>query len=141
MFRESGDGGRAERHRPGPKPAPASTKGILLPEHHTAPPLGMEPSNYSERREQHRNDISTHGVFLRTPHEKAAKVQGDLMSLRMGRRLSTGRIPCVYFGDLFKDGRYRVDRKLGDGPFSTVGLAIDERDSIVPLQIIRMTDT
>jgi hypothetical protein len=33
----------------------------------------------------------------------------------------------IHFGDVFKDGRYKVIRKLGYGAFSTVWLATDEQ--------------
>ncbi|KAL2061510.1 hypothetical protein VTL71DRAFT_6887 [Oculimacula yallundae] len=37
-----------------------------------------------------------------------------------------GRFHPVQFGDLFKDGRYKVIRKMGYGSFSTVWLAVDK---------------
>ncbi|KAK0099716.1 hypothetical protein ONS95_013391 [Cadophora gregata] len=36
-----------------------------------------------------------------------------------------GRFHPIHFGDLFKDGRYKVIRKIGYGSFSTVWLAVD----------------
>jgi len=33
----------------------------------------------------------------------------------------------IHFGDTFKDGQYRIIRKLGDGSFSTVWLAVDSK--------------
>jgi serine/threonine protein kinase len=33
----------------------------------------------------------------------------------------------VHFGDVFKDGQYKVKRKLGEGSFSTVWLAFDQK--------------
>lgn len=33
----------------------------------------------------------------------------------------------IQFGDTFNNGRYRVIRKLGDGSFSTVWLAVDKQ--------------
>lgn len=38
-----------------------------------------------------------------------------------------GKLHPVQFGDLFKDMRYKVLRKLGSGSFSTVWLAKDRR--------------
>lgn len=38
-----------------------------------------------------------------------------------------GKLHPVHFGDVYKDGRYKVLRKLGAGSFSTVWLARDRR--------------
>lgn len=38
----------------------------------------------------------------------------------------------VRAGDLYKDGRYLVQRKLGWGHFSTVWLAYDRKDKVSP---------
>ncbi|KAI9830155.1 MAG: hypothetical protein M1819_005832 [Sarea resinae] len=40
-----------------------------------------------------------------------------------------GRYHPIHFGDTFKAGQYRVIRKLGDGSFSTVWLAVDSQNS------------
>lgn len=49
-----------------------------------------------------------------------------------------GYHPCQV-GDLFKDGRYKIFRKLGWGYFSTVWLATDteHNDSLVALKVVR----
>jgi hypothetical protein len=57
-----------------------------------------------------------------------------------GRRFKDMMTPCewiedyhpggyhpVHFGDVFKDGQYKVNRKLGEGSFSTVWLAFDQK--------------
>lgn len=49
-----------------------------------------------------------------------------------------GYHPCQ-IGDSFKDGRYRISRKLGWGYFSTVWLATDtlRNDALVALKVVR----
>jgi hypothetical protein len=47
----------------------------------------------------------------------------------------------VHLGDTFKNGQYRVIRKLGDGSFSTVWLAVDNQfASTCPLNKITFAD-
>ena len=48
-----------------------------------------------------------------------------------------GKLHPVHFGDLFKEGRYKVIRKLGSGSFSTVWLARDRtsvKGILIPIQ-------
>lgn len=62
----------------------------------------------------------------------------DIPSTKRKRRFHETSYPCewtelygpggyhpIHLGDMFKDGQYRVIRKLGDGAFSTVWLAVD----------------
>ncbi|KAI5807230.1 kinase-like domain-containing protein [Pyronema omphalodes] len=53
-----------------------------------------------------------------------------------------GHYHPIHFGDLFKDGRYKVLRKLGYGSFATVWLAHDnEKHRYVALKVIVSKDS
>ncbi|KAI9771022.1 MAG: hypothetical protein M1839_002990 [Geoglossum umbratile] len=78
-----------------------------------------------------------------TPTEDS---QRRFYSLRMPtewiEEYKPGGLHPVHLGDVFDNGRYRVIRKLGDGSFSTVWLAVDGRlCRYVALKIVRAADS
>ncbi|KAN0066973.1 Protein kinase-like domain containing protein [Elaphomyces granulatus] len=68
------------------------------------PPTPPRMPEYDERRFK---DITTHCEWIEDYHP--------------------GGYHPVHFGDVFKDGQYKVNRKLGEGSFSTVWLAFDQK--------------